>query len=201
MARLEGACITREQFLLREMRIACQLHMDGLSDEEVIAQITGQNLIQYPTERMVNNIARVCVKRINAVDSERIVQIIATGTPEAAAQANLYAMMCTYPLVRDFMVSEVGRRYAEYDYTLGQMEMNAYMTRLQAEYENIAKVSDGTVGKIKQVLRKGLVECGMLASARSEELTPIFLDFDVREAIENKNDVAALVAFGVREAI
>ena len=41
----------------------------------------------------------------------------------------------------------------------------------------------------------------MLASARSEELTPIFLDFDVREAIENKNDVAALVAFGVREAI
>ena len=33
--RLEGACITREQFLLREMRIACQLHLEGLSDEEV----------------------------------------------------------------------------------------------------------------------------------------------------------------------
>ena len=154
--RLEGACITREQFLLREMRIACQLHMEGFADDEIIAKVKDENLIQYPTERMVGNIARVCVKRINAVDSERVVQIIATGTPEAAAQANLYAMMCTYPLVRDFMVNEVGRRYREYDYALGQMEMNAYMTRLQTEYDNIAEVSDGTIGKIKQVLRKKL---------------------------------------------
>ena len=201
MARLEGAYITREQFLLREMRIACQLHMEGLSDEEVVQKIKDQNLIQYPTERMVSNIARVCVKRINAVESERIVSIIASGTPEAAAQANLYTMMCTYPLVRDFMINEVGRRYAEYDYALGQMEMNAYITRLQSEYQNIAEVSDSTLGKIKQVLRKGLVECGMLASARSDELVPIFIDFDVRDAIEDKGDVAALAAFNVREAM
>ena len=201
MARLEGAYITREQFLLREMRIACQLHMEGLSDEEVVQKIKDQNLIQYPTERMVSNIARVCVKRIDAVESERIVSIIASGTPEAAAQANLYAMMCTYPLVRDFMVNEIGRRYVEYDYALGQMEMNAYITRLQSEYQNIAEVSDSTLGKIKQVLRKGLVECGMLASARSDELVPIFIDFDVRDAIEDKGDVAALAAFNVREAM
>lgn len=201
MARLEGAYITREQFLLREMRIACQLHLEGLSDGEVVERIKDENLIQYPTERMVSNIARVCVKRINAVGSERIVSIIATGTPEAAAQANLYAMMCTYPLVRDFMVNEVGRRYTEYDYALGQMEMNAYITRLQSEYENMAEVSESTLAKIKQVLRKGLVECGMLASARSEELVPIFLDFDVRDAIVDKGDEAALIAFNVREAM
>ena len=201
MARLDGAYITREQFLLREMRIACQLHGEGLSDEEVVQRIKDENLIQYPTERMVSNIARVCVKRINAVECEPIVSIIASGSPEAAAQANLYAMMCTYPLVRDFMVNEIGRRYAEYDYALGQMEMNAYITRLQSEYQNIAEVSDSTLGKIKQVLRKGLVECGMLSSARSDELVPIFLDFDVREAIEEKGDTAALLAFNVREAM
>ena len=201
MARLDGAYITREQFLLREMRIACQLHLEGLSDEEIVAKTKDENLIQYPTERMVSNIARVCVKRINAVGSESIVSIIATGVREAAAQANLYAMMCTYPLVRDFMVNEVGRRYAEYDYALGQMEMNAYITRLQSEYENMAEVSESTLGKIKQVLRKGLVECGMLASARSEELIPIFLDFDVREAIVEKGDGEALPAFNVREAM
>lgn len=201
MARLEGACITREQFLLREMRIACQLHVDGFSNDEVVSRIKDENLIQYPTERMVSNIARVCVKRINAVESESVVRIVANGVPEAAAQANLYAMMCTYPLVRDFMLHEVGRRYAEYDYALGQMEMNAYITRIQAEYENIAEVSESSLGKIKQVLRKGLVECGMLANARSDELVPIFLDFDVRQAIVEKGDEAALAAFGVREAM
>lgn len=201
MTRIEGAQITREQFLLREMRIACQLHMEGFADDEIIAKVKDENLIQYPTERMVGNIARVCVKRINAVESDRVVQVIATGTPEAAAQANLYAMMCTYPLVRDFMVNEVGRRYREYDYALGQMEMNAYMTRLQTEYDNIAEVSDGTIGKIKQVLRKGLVECGMLENARSDRLEPIFMDFDVRDAIADKGDMEALAAFNVQGAM
>ena len=201
MTRIEGAQITREQFLMREMRIACQLHLEGLADDEVIAKVKDENLIQYPTERMVGNIARVCVKRINAVDSDRVVQVIATGAPEAAAQANLYAMMCTYPLVRDFMVNEVGRRYREYDYALGQMEMNAYMTRLEAEYENISEVSDGTIGKIKQVLRKGLIECGMLENARSDKLEPIFMDFDVRDAITDKGDLEALAAFNVQGAM
>ena len=201
MTRIEGAQITREQFLMREMRVACQLREEGLDDDAVIERIKSENLIQYPTERMVGNIARVCVKRMNAVQSERIVRIIATGLPEAAAQANLYAMMCTYPLVRDFMVNEVGRRYREYDLALGQMEMNAYMTRLEAEYDNIAEVSDGTIGKIKQVLRKGLIECGMLENARSDKLEPIFMDFDVRDAIADKGDLEALSAFNVQGAI
>lgn len=201
MTRIDGAAITREQFLMREMRVACRLREEGLDDDAIIARIKDENLIQYPTERMVGNIARVCVKRMNAVESERIVHIIATGLPEAAAQANLYAMMCTYPLVRDFMVNEVGRRYREYDLALGQMEMNAYMTRLQAEYENIAEVSDGTIGKIKQVLRKGLIECGMLANARSEKLEPFLMDFDVRDAIADKGDLEALSAFNVQGAM
>lgn len=201
MTRIEGASITREQFLLREMRIACQLHVDGLTDDEVVAKIKEENLIQYPTERMVGNIAQVCVKRINATGSERVVQLIATGTPEAAAQANLYAMMCTYPLVRDFMVSEIGRRYREYNLALGKMEMNAYMTRLQSQYENIAAVSDATLSKIKQVLRKGLIECGMLANARADKLEPVLLDFDVRDAIADKGDIEALSAFNVQGAM
>lgn len=196
MANLEGAAITREQFLLREMQIACQLHESGLSNDEVIAKIKSENLIQYPTERMVGNIARVCCKRIDAVDDEAIIRIIASGMPEAAAQANLYAMMCAYPLVRNFMVEVVARKFQELDYTLGSMEMSAYMTSLQVEYENMANLADSTIGKIKQVLRKCLIECGMLANARSEELIPIFLDFDVREAIEAKGDAEALRAFG-----
>jgi len=196
VSELAGAAITREQFLLREMQAACQLHEEGLSHEEIVEKIKTENLIQYPTERMVGNIARVCCKRIAAVDSERIVHIIATGMPEAAAQANLYAMMRTYPLVRNFMMEVVAKKFQELDYTLGPTEMNAYMTRLQVEYDNIAQIAESTMGKIKRVLRKCLVECGMLASARSDELVPVLVDLDVREAIEEKNDTDALRAFG-----
>ena len=201
MANIKGAAITREQFLLREMQVACQLYEEGLSNDEIIQKIKSENLIQYPTERMVGNIARVCCKRIDAVESDAIIHIIATGMPEAAAQANLYAMMCTYPLVRNFTTSVVARKFQELDFTLDSIEMNAYMTRLQVEYENMAEVSESTIGKIKQVLRKALIECGMLASARSDELIPILLDFDVREAIEAKGDIEALRAYGYQGAM
>lgn len=201
MPKLEGACITREQFLLREMRIVCRLHLDGLEDGEIVSKVREENLIQYPTERMVGNIARVCVKRINAVGSEEVLRIIAEEMPEAAAQANLYAMMCTYPLVRHFMLDEIAQRYSTLDYQFGSMEMNAYVTRLEAEYENISAVTEATIGKIKQVLRKCLVECGMLSSARSDTLIPVFLDYDLRDAIEAKGDKAALAAFNCQEVM
>lgn len=198
MANLDGACITREQFLLREMRVICQLHLDGFNNAEIVDRVKAGNLIQYPTERMVGNIARVCCKRIEATKSDAIVRAIASGMPDASAQANLYAMMCTYPLVRDFMENEVGRRLAELDYQFGPMEMGAYITRLQTEYDNMAKIAESTVGKIKQVLRKCLIECGMLENARSETLLPVFLDLDVRSAIEAKGDAGALEAFGIQ---
>lgn len=194
--RLEGACITREQFLLRETRVVAGLRAEGLSDEEVVERVVRDNLIQYPTGRMVKNIATVCVKRLNALDCPALERIIAAGESEAAAQANLYAMMRTYPLVRHFMETVVAEHYLDLDYQLGPMEMNGWVTRVQADYDNMAALSDSTITKIKQVLRNGLVQCGMLRTPRSTELQHVVLDPDVEDAIRELGDEGALAAFG-----
>ena len=196
--RLEGACITREQFLMREVRTVARLRQEGLSDVDVVERVASENLIQYPTDRMVRNIASVCVKRLNALGSPALERIIASGEPEAAAQANLYAMMRTYPLVRHFMETVVAEHYRDLDYSLGKMEMNGWATRVQEDYDNIAQLSDATMKKIKQVLRNGLAQCGMLRSARSSELVPIALDLDVEDGIRELGDTDALAAFNVR---
>jgi hypothetical protein len=195
-SKLEGACITREQFLLRETRVVARLRAEGLGDEQVIDKVASENLIQYPTNHMVRNIASVCVKRLNALSNPTLESVIARGEPEAAAQANLYAMMRTYPLVRDFMEAVVARQYEERDLTLGKREMNAWVTRVRGDYDNIAKLSDATMTKVKQVLRNALVHCGMLRSSRSSELLPVALDLDVRDAILELGDKGALRAFG-----
>lgn len=196
--RLEGACITREQFLLRETRVVARLRAEGLTDEEAVARVVADNLIQYPTDRMVKNIASVCVRRLNALGSPALERIIATGEPEAAAQTNLYAMMRTYLLVRHFMETVVAEHYRDLDYSLGAMEMNGWVTRVQEDYDNMAALSESTLGKVKQVLRNGLVRCGMLRSARSSELVPIALDPDVEDGIRALDDAEALAAFNVR---
>ena len=84
-SKLEGACITREQFLLRETRVVARLRAQGLSDNQVVSKVAAENLIQYPTDHMVRNIASVCVKRLNALSSPTLESIIVEGEPEAAA--------------------------------------------------------------------------------------------------------------------
>ncbi len=78
--------------------------------------------------------------------------------------------------------------------------MNAYFVRLEEEFDNFATSSETTIAKLKQVLKKCLVEVGMLESTRSDRLVPIYIDPEVRAAIEAKGDYAALPAFNCREA-
>lgn len=96
------------------------------------------------------------------------------------------------------METVVAEHYRDLDYSLGKMEMNGWVTRVQEDYDNIAQLSDATMGKVKQVLRNGLVQCGMLRSARSSELVPIALDLDVEDGIRELGDTSALAAFNVR---
>ena len=198
--KLMGNTIAREQWLLRECRIVATMRLSGMSDAEATAAVKRENLFQYPTERTLTRISKACNKRIDAVRSREIVEIVAEGLPDAAAQANLYMMMCAYPLVRHFMLDEIARRFAELDYSFSATDMNAYFVRLEEEFDNFATSSETTIAKLKQVLKKCLVEVGMLESARSERLVPIYIDPEVRAAIEAKGDYAALPAFNCREA-
>ena len=102
--KLMGNCITCEQWLLRECRIVAAMRLKGMGDVEATAAVKRENLFRYPTERSLTRISKACNKRIDAVCSRKIVEIVAEGLPDSAAQANLYMMMCAYPLVRHFML-------------------------------------------------------------------------------------------------
>lgn len=54
--------LTREQFLLFEIRIVAKLICDGLQREEILKRLTEENLFQFPTERMISSIAATCFK-------------------------------------------------------------------------------------------------------------------------------------------
>ena len=60
--------ITREQFLFHEMRITARLLLENKTDKEIVNEIVNNNLFQYPTERMIKNLAGVCLKRLHELD-------------------------------------------------------------------------------------------------------------------------------------
>ena len=208
-----GGVLTREQFLLPEMRIVAALRLDGVSDDEIIARVKRDNLFQYPTERMLANRVSVCLRRFDAVKLDeaecaargidkdtadqavvRIMDLIANGMPDQAAQANLFAMMCRYTIVRELIQVEIGERMASFDYTFTDIDLNAFVTRFQVEHAEAVKWSEATLVRIKGTLRQILRSAGFKASQRTDALQPLLLDPDVEQAIRDLGDMDAVAA-------
>ena len=193
--------ITREQFLFHEMRTTARLLAKGFSDKEVIEQIKDNNLFQYPTERMVGNLASVCIKRLRALGNTELVELVAEGTGSTAKQVCLYAMMCSNRLVSEFMITVIADKFKTKNFFFSRRDLNAFFTRLQEQEDEVAAWSDGTVRKCISVLNRILVEIEYLDTARSETLNPILIDQNFKNILIEKKDYSALAAFNCFEEV
>ena len=85
-----NAAITREQYLFYEVRTTAKLLTEGLSADEVAERIVSENLFQYPTEKSVRKMALACLRRLDALQDETLVQAIATQSSDCL----LYTSRC-----------------------------------------------------------------------------------------------------------
>lgn len=190
-----NAAITREQFLFYEVRTTAKLLCGNLTSEEVVEKIVAENLFQYPTEKSVRKIALACLRRLDVLGEESLVQAIATQPSEVAKQICLYAMMKQYRLIWDFMITVIGEKYRLSDTRFGKIDLNSYFLRLQEQDDRVAAWSDSTVIKLKQVITKILVENEYLDNVKSTKLNPVWLQPVLENAIRENGDEIALPAF------
>lgn len=187
--------LTREQFLFFEIRIVASLMLQGLNRNEVLDKIKEENLFQFPTERTISSIAKVCFKRIDALESESLVHHLANAPIVVAKQINLYGMMKYNRLVWDFMTTVVGEKYRTQEFEFSKKDLNMFFLCLQEQNDAVASWSDNTIAKIKQVLKKSLVECGYLETVRSTKLNYFIIEPELEDEIRAAGDLAALPAF------
>lgn len=187
--------LTREQFLFYEIRIVASLQLQGLSREEIVEEIKHANLFQFPTERMISSIAGTCFKRIDALGSETLVYHLANAPAEVAKQINLYAMMKYNRIVWDFMTTVIGEKFRTQELAFSGKDLNIFFFDLQEQNDTVASWRDSTINKIKQVLKKALVECEYLDSVRATQLNPVSVSPELEDEIRANHDLAALPAF------
>ena len=153
-----SAQITREQFLFYEMRTTAMLMREGLEDDEIIDRIVEDNLFQYPTEKSIRQIAKACVARLNGMGDMNLVEAVASQSSEMAKQICMYAMMKRYRLVWDFMITVIGEKYRLQNFSFSQMDVNVFFMQLQEQDDYVARWSENTMKKIRQILIRMLVE-------------------------------------------
>ena len=189
------ASLTREPFLFYEMRTTAKLLSSGMSNNDVVTQITSNNLFQYPTEKSVARMAKACLKRLAAMDDNDLVRAIAQQPTDVAKQICLYAMMKQSRLMWEFMLTVIGEKYRLKDSSFGRIDLNTYFMRLQEQDDAVATWSEGTITKLKQVLAKVLVENEYLDDIRADHLNPVYLHPILENAIRNHGDLMVLPAF------
>lgn len=199
MSGVYSGGLTREQFLFFEIRTVAGLLAEGLTQEETLEKIKTENLFQYPTERMITNLANVCMRRLDALGSEALRSHIASAGMEVAKQINLYAMMRYNRLVWDFMTKVIGEKYRTQELELTPKDLNLFFLCLQEQEDSVAGWSDSTIAKIKQVLKRMLVECGYLDNTRTEQLNLVWLSPELEEGIRENGDYGAFPAFNYFE--
>ena len=187
--------LTREQFLFYEIRIVASLQLQGLSREEIVEEIKHANLFQFPTERMISSIAGTCFKRLDALGSETLVYHLANAPAEVAKQINLYAMMKYNRVVWDFMTTVIGEKFRTQELAFSGKDLNIFFFDLQEQNDTVASWRDSTINKIKQVLKRSLVECEYLDSVRATQLNPVSVSPELEDEIRANHDLAALPAF------
>lgn len=187
--------VTREQFLFQEMRITARLMLEGSSDDAIIKEIFNDNLYQYPTNKMIKNICRVCLVRLHKIDSNILLRMLINSSSDTAKQVCLYAMIKSYRIVYDFMVGVIGEKFRMKDFSYSRMDINTFFVRLQEQNSEVASWSDSTIKKSKQVLTKLLVENEYLDSTKSTVLNPVLIDLELKEVLKERNEADILSAF------
>lgn len=194
MGQYNGS-LTREQFLFYEMRTTARLMTKGLSDDEVVLRIMEDNLFQYPTERSVKKMARVCIGRLKAMEDDSLVQAVANQASDVAKQICLYAIMKYSRLVYEFMVTVIGAKYSSKDYSFGKIDLNVFFMRLQEQDDDVASWSDSTIQKIKQVITRMLIETEYIDNTKSDHLNPVWLNPVLENTVREKGETEVLSAF------
>ena len=189
------ASLTREPFLFYEMRTTAKLINSGLSEEDTVAQITKNNLFQYPTEKSVARMAKACIKRLAAMEDLVLIKAIAKQPTDVSKQICLYAMMKQSRLMWEFMLTVIGEKYRLKDSSFGRIDLNIYFMRLQEQDDAVATWSEGTITKLKQVLAKVLVENEYLDDVRADHLNPVYLHPILENAIRSHGELMVLPAF------
>lgn len=189
-----GGSLTREKFLLFEMRTVAGLLCDGEDEAAIVERAVDENLFQYPTTKESRSIAKACLARLSAVNSPELVRLAAFGTPTQAVQVNILGMMLLYDVMWHFMVDAIGGRYRMLDYTFTPLSMSAFMTDYQLENPQAAEWTDATVKRVKGTLSNCLMQGGYQVKD-SDELRPVMLDIDIEREMRAKGLVEELAAF------
>ena len=125
-----------------------------------------------------------------------MLKFLAEKPSETAKVINMYTIMKTNGLMLDFMVEVIGEKFEQGNLILETKDLNEFFAAKREQQENVARWSDETVAKLKQVLTRIIYEVGILADRNIGRLQRLTLDKEVEKHFRDRGEVDFLRAIG-----
>ena len=183
--------------LSKEMKIACQEYKNTNDLGAIIQNSISNNIFMVNTERRRKELAYKIVARMAALD-DFLLYAIANEPYNISALLSLYALMKTDRLVFEFMNEVIKDKIELMNYRLTDIELNQFMLCKAQQSDIIAKWKDENKAKVKNSLRKVLIDAGVLRDLGSVYMImPPILNKNIKDHIIEIGDKIYLEALGV----
>ncbi|MEH7119832.1 DUF1819 family protein, partial [Neobacillus vireti] len=165
------------------------------SDAEIKKKVIEENVFEYKIAASLKRSVPSVIRRANVLDGE-LQDFVLSGQLEMGKIINLYAIMKTDKLFFEFMNEVIKEKLDHNNYLLEKKDLNVFFTVKAEQNEKMAKWTELTVNKLKQVYLKLLFEAGVLRDKKTCELNRLLIDEDIKNHLRIIGDTTYLRAMG-----
>lgn len=189
-----SAKLTGESFLLQELKIVAQLKKEGYSDKEIRKTVLEENLFQYKFKSSISRRLTPLMQRINLLDEYLIDRLIDNPLGDGVV-INLYSIMKNDRLFFEFMNEVMADKLKSNNEVLEKRDLNIFFDTKIEQNSDVAEWSEKTIQKIKQVIRKILLEAKIIEDIKSCRIHKVIMSKELKEhfvEIESKKYILAM---------
>lgn len=190
-----SSVLTGAGFMLYEVKQVAHLINQGLTEKEIRVKVLEENIFQYEKMSSIRRALPYIIKRVELLDDE-LRTVLIEGSLENAKTINLYAILKFDQLFFEFMQEVIYDKFQKNDYILEKKDVNAFFTEKMEQNDFIASWSETTIGKLKQVFKKILLETGILKDLKSGELNRIIIDDQLKVHLTQIGDAVYVKVMG-----
>ncbi|MCI0766547.1 DUF1819 family protein [Bacillus sp. TL12] len=190
-----SAALTGASFLLYELKQVLKLKRQGLSDAEIKKKVVEDNIFEYRTISSLKRSLPSVIRRANVID-DNLYDLLLESPLEVSKIINLYAIMKTDRLFFEFMKEVIQEKFEVNNYLLEKKDLNIFFLSKTEQDEKVAKWTELTINKLKQVYIKLLLEAGLLRDKKSGELNRLLIDEELKRHFISIGDFSYVQAMG-----
>ena len=193
--RVYSGKLTGESFLLYELKIVAKLKKEGYTDKEIRKMVLEENLFQYKFTSSISRRLTPLMQRINLLDEKLIDRLIEDPLGDGIV-INLYSIMKNDRLFFEFMNEVMKEKLKSNNEVLEKKDINIFIETKIEQNEDIASWSEATINKIKQVIKKILMEAKVVENNKTGTVKKIIMSDWIKNYLSKLGEEKYILAMG-----